>query len=451
METNKLYNNKSYYINLKNQKKGKIKIIKKAKKEKNKSLIIILPIFIIIFILYLISKILKHKLFKNKEIKQIKEKKEIIYKYDNIIKPEIELTESDYLKEMEEFIYIIANGTLINSKENFHKSENPKISIVISVYNGEGLLIPGLRSVQNQDFLDIEIIIVDDGSQDNSVNLIKNLMKEDPRIMLLENKINKGILYTKGIGVLNAKGKYVMTLDVDDVYSSRYAFSKLYFESETNNLDILGFASMGGGINIHEQEKFKYHYYDTPVIFQPKVTEKIYAFKENGQVERTGLVIWNYFFRTNIFIKSINQIDKKYMDINLQFNDDLIFFFLITRNSKNLKQIKRVFYYHLSRNKNEATIAYRYKIKNDNKNYKLCFSNIIYVEFLLSKTNSTIEDKKIASFELNKTILNNYKCKYNINLKEQIINLCKLFLDNNYIEEKIKNEINSYLKIINNK
>ena len=141
METNKLYNNKSYYINLKNQKKGKIKIIKKAKKEKNKSLIIILPIFIIIFILYLISKILKHKLFKNKEIKQIKEKKEIIYKYDNIIKPEIELTESDYLKEMEEFIYIIANGTLINSKENFHKSENPKISIVISVYNGEGLLI----------------------------------------------------------------------------------------------------------------------------------------------------------------------------------------------------------------------------------------------------------------------------------------------------------------------
>ena len=314
METNELIKRK-YFVTYKNE---ILKKIKKKKKERHKYLMKIMMIFVVlIFILYLIIQIIKYKLFKNKEI---------IYKYDNIIKPGIVLTENDYLKEMEEFISIIANETLIKSKDNFHKSENPKISIVISVYNGEGLLKPGLRSVQNQNLLDIEIIIVDDGSKDNSVNLIKNLMEEDPRIILLENKINKGILYTKGIGVLNAKGKYVMTLDVDDVYSSRYAFSELYFEAEKNNLDILGFASMGGGINIHEEEKYKYHYYETPVIFQPKVLEKIYSFEGNGQVKRTGLVIWNYFFRTNIFIKSINQIDKKYMGINLQFNDDLMFF-----------------------------------------------------------------------------------------------------------------------------
>ena len=98
---------------------------------------------------------------------------------------------------MEDFIYIIAHEYLLNSEKKFQKSENPKISIVISVYNGEGLLKAGLRSVQNQDFLDIEIVIVDDGSLDNSVNLIKELMKEDPRIVLLENKINKGNLYIK--------------------------------------------------------------------------------------------------------------------------------------------------------------------------------------------------------------------------------------------------------------
>ena len=242
-----------------------------------------------------------------------------------------------------------------------------------------------------------------------------------------------------------------MTLDVDDVYSSRYAFSELYFEAEKNNLDILGFASMGGGINIHEEEKYKYHYYETPVIFQPKVLEKIYSFEGDGQVKRTGLVIWNYFFRTNIFIKSINQIDKKYMGINLQFNDDLMFFFLLTRNAKNLKQIKRVFYYHLSRNKNESAIAFRYKIKNENKNNNLCFSNIIYVEFLLSKTNSTIYDKKIASFELKNIILNNDNCKFNPNFKENLINLCKMILENNYIEETIKNEIHTYLNEIKNK
>ena len=124
---------------------------------------------------------------------------------------------------------------------------------------------------------------------------------------------------------------------------------------------------------------------------------------------------------------------------------------LLTRNAKNLKQIKRVFYYHLSRNKNESAIAFRYKIKNKNKNNNLCFSNIIYVEFLLSKTNSTIYDKKIASFELKNIILSNDNCKFNPNFKENLINLCKMFLENNYIEETIKNEIHTYLNEIKNK
>jgi len=242
-----------------------------------------------------------------------------------------------------------------------------------------------------------------------------------------------------------------MTLDVDDVYSSRYAFSTLYYEAEKNDLDILGFASMGGGIDIHEEEKYKFHYYETSVIFQPNVTEKIYLYKNDDQIVRTGLVIWNYFFRTDIFIKSIQQIDQKYMDINLPFNDDLMFFFLLTRNARNLKQMKRVFYYHLRRNKTEPTISFRYKIKEDNRTNKLCFSNAVYVEFLLNKTNSTNYDKKIASYELKNTLINNNECKYNEKHREKIINLCKSFLENQYIDEKIKNEINSYLNELKNK
>ena len=449
MESGQLYDKEKYNF------LHEVKNLKRIKKNKKyKYIIIITLVFIIIFFLYKIFRLALANQEKNKnKVNPINS--ELIYKYNNkydiLMKPEIELPENDYLKEMEDFIYIIANEALINSKEKFYKSENPKISIVISVYNGEGLLKAGLRSVQNQDFLDIEIVIVDDGSKDNSVSLIKELMEEDPRIILLENKINKGILYTKAIGVLNAKGKYVMTLDVDDVYSSRYAFSTLFYEAEKNNLDILGFASMGGGINIHEEENYKYHYYETPVIFQPKVTEKIYLYQNNDEIIRTGLVIWNYFFRTDIFIKSINQIDKKYMDTNLPFNDDLIFFFLLTRNAKNLKQMKRVFYYHLKRNITEPTIAFRYKIKEENRTNKLCFSNVVFVEFLLSKTNSTNYDKKIASYELKNTLINNNECKYNQKHRDEIINLCKLFLENQYIEEKTKNEINSYLNELKSK
>jgi glycosyltransferase involved in cell wall biosynthesis len=54
---------------------------------------------------------------------------------------------------------------------------NPKISIIISVYNGEGYLKTAVRSIQNQDFKDIEIIIIDDFSTDNSVKIILNFKK----------------------------------------------------------------------------------------------------------------------------------------------------------------------------------------------------------------------------------------------------------------------------------
>ena len=101
-----------------------------------------------------------------------------------------------------------------------------------------------MRSIQNQNFSDIEIIIIDDNSRDNSIEIINELMREDQRIKLIKNNINRGTLYSKTKGVLNAKGKYIMTLDHDDLYTKKYVFSKLYNEAETDNLDFIGFASI---------------------------------------------------------------------------------------------------------------------------------------------------------------------------------------------------------------
>jgi cellulose synthase/poly-beta-1,6-N-acetylglucosamine synthase-like glycosyltransferase len=80
---------------------------------------------------------------------------------------------NEEFKDIQEYINMIFNGTLYNPNEVFKKSENPKITIVISVYNGEAYLETALLSIQNQDFKDIEIIMVDDCSKDDSVNLIK--------------------------------------------------------------------------------------------------------------------------------------------------------------------------------------------------------------------------------------------------------------------------------------
>ena len=90
---------------------------------------------------------------------------------------------------------------------------------------------------------------------DNTVEVAKELMKEDRRIKLLLNGMNRGTLYTKAKGVLNAKGNYVMTLDHDNLYATKYVFDKLYREAEKYNLDLLGFSAIKTGVEIKDVNK----------------------------------------------------------------------------------------------------------------------------------------------------------------------------------------------------
>ena len=210
-------------------------------------------------------------------------------------------------KDIQKYIYMVISGHLFNPNEVFKKSENPKISIVISVYNGEGYLETALLSIQNQDFKDIEIIMVDDCSKDNSVNLIKKLMVNDPRIKLYQNDENKGALYTKTKGVLHAKGKYVMTLDEDDIYAQRDAFSTLYSEAEENNLDMLGFALLSTNIQLSKRKIIRYK--KTNVVYQPSITKRMYKCNSYN-CKRVGGLISNLFIKTELFVKIIKKIEK---------------------------------------------------------------------------------------------------------------------------------------------
>ena len=66
-------------------------------------------------------------------------------------------------------------------------------------------------------------------------------MKEDPRIRLIKNKKNRNILYSKSLSALNAKGKYILELDQDDMFISDNAFETLYNLAEKNDLDLMQF------------------------------------------------------------------------------------------------------------------------------------------------------------------------------------------------------------------
>ena len=94
----------------------------------------------------------------------------------------------------------------------------PKFSIIIPVYNVEDYLSPCLDSVINQTLRDIEIICVNDGSRDNSLEILNIYQKCDPRITII-NKENGGLSSARNAGLKRAHGEYILFLDSDDYFA----------------------------------------------------------------------------------------------------------------------------------------------------------------------------------------------------------------------------------------
>lgn len=92
----------------------------------------------------------------------------------------------------------------------------PKVSVIIPVFNTEAYLEEAVQSIMNQTLNDLEIIIIDDGSTDNSLTVIKKLAQEDNRIKWITQP-NMGLSVTRNIGIENARGRYLYFMDSDDI------------------------------------------------------------------------------------------------------------------------------------------------------------------------------------------------------------------------------------------
>ena len=90
-----------------------------------------------------------------------------------------------------------------------------KISIIIPVYNAEDYIEPCLESIMSQDFLDYEVIVVDDGSTDRSGEICDRFAERDPRFKVL-HKVNGGVSSARNEGIEAAQGEYLMFVDSDD-------------------------------------------------------------------------------------------------------------------------------------------------------------------------------------------------------------------------------------------
>ena len=115
-------------------------------------------------------------------------------------------------KRNENYLKYVKTKFLILKK--YKRLKKPKVSIISPIYNREKYISRFLKIIQSQTFFNIEIILIDDFSQDNSIKLIEECQVNDERILLIKNNIK---FASRNIGALYSNSKYIILPDPDDI------------------------------------------------------------------------------------------------------------------------------------------------------------------------------------------------------------------------------------------
>jgi len=118
-----------------------------------------------------------------------------------------------------------------------HKIDQPKITVLMPVFNAENDLHDAIESILSQSFGDFELLIIDDGSSDNSLEIIHSF--KDDRIRLERNERNLGLVATLNKGIELAKGVFIARMDADDISLGGRFFQQMQLLEESN-ADIVG-------------------------------------------------------------------------------------------------------------------------------------------------------------------------------------------------------------------
>lgn len=169
---------------------------------------------------------------------------------------------SKFKNEIDFVRFCIDNTTI----EKYERYSEPKLSIVIPVYNSRKYLNRLLRSIQMQKLKEIEIIFIEDCSTDEGFQLLKEYSKIDKRIVLIKNEKNKGCLYSYVKGILETKAKFTMIIDNDDMLLPN--LKELYEISEQNNKDINDFSYLHGKLNDLYENRM-----GSKELYQPNIKE----------------------------------------------------------------------------------------------------------------------------------------------------------------------------------
>ena len=181
----------------------------------------------------------------------------------------------------------------------------PKISVIVPVYNVENYIEKCLKSLVNQTMHDIEIIIVNDGSKDNSKNIVKSFEEKYPEKIVYLEKENGGLSDARNYAMPYAKGEYIAFLDSDD-YVENDMYEKMYEIAQKENSDLV-------------ECDF---YWEYPNKIKEDIGQIYYGKKE--MLEKVRVVAWNKLIKRDILEKTKIQFPKGYRYEDVEFTYKLI-------------------------------------------------------------------------------------------------------------------------------
>lgn len=192
------------------------------------------------------------------------------------------------------------------------------ISVIIPVYNTTKFLSTCIKSVANQTYLDLEIILVNDASTDNSIHICNTFKEKDKRIILIDKKQNEGVEKARYDGILAATGEYICFVDSDD-WLEKDALKRMYDKAIETDADYveIGMQRVLGRYNIIKK---KAHSTIKGLITQPQLFDSYYI--SFFGVNILSVNIWGKLYKSNI-LKNPPQPMGLAMGEDLYFNLEL--------------------------------------------------------------------------------------------------------------------------------
>ena len=253
------------------------------------------------------------------------------------------------------------------------------------MYNCEKTIQSTLYSVQNQNLSKIEIILINDFSKDNTSIIVNKSVKEDPRIKIIYNHKNMGTLYSRSIGALIAKGKYIFGLDNDDLYFDEDLLDFIYKKAKKEKIDIIEFLTIDTwdyNIKItNMKDIYTYQYPDNLYIEQPELSTWMIKFKNNFIVHNN--MIWDKCIKTSVYQKSVNVFGINRYSQFISWSEDTSMNFVIFNIANNFKYVHKYGIFHF---RSHSTASLRQT--NNSKIFGEIFFFDIIFDFSKNDTNN---------------------------------------------------------------